>query len=101
MFGQTGDQRLAVIQPSLRGEFVARAGGANGHIPLQAARSLLTRFFSREHGWLIKGLEPAEDSTGHGEALHEVDVLHDMAPVLAEKLSAAGRSMRGLALKDV
>lgn len=101
MYGEKGKQRLAVLETALQDEFVSRLGSATGHIYLQAARSLLSHYFAREHGWLIKGLESGGDGSGHGEALHEVDVIHETVPHLAAKLAAVNIVKRGLELKEV
>lgn len=70
-----------------------------GHIGSRAVRFLVHNYFAKEHGWLIKGLEPHGNQENISE-VHDVSILQDKAPYLVESLLEAHRSDRGLSMAE-
>ena len=70
-----------------------------GHIGPRAVRYLVHNYFAKEHGWLIKGLEPHGHQTDVSQ-VYEVNILQDKAPGLVESLLETQRAGRGLTLQD-
>ncbi|CAK9024638.1 unnamed protein product [Durusdinium trenchii] len=68
-----------------------------GHINSRSVRYLVHNYFAKEHGWLIKGLEPHGHQDNVSE-VHEMTILQDKAPWLVESL--LDRKDRGLSLSD-
>jgi len=92
--------RLAGIEASIWQTFRALPKNSAGRLAPRAVRYLVHGYFAKEHGWLIKGLEPHGMQANVSE-VHEVGILQDQAPALVEALLEARRSDRGLALNDV
>jgi len=96
----SGAERLEKIEAKTWQSFQALPKNAEGRLAPPAVRYVVHGYFAREHGWLIKGLEP------HGMQLnisqiHEVNVLQDKAPLLVEGLLEARQADRGLSFNDV
>eukprot|EP00438_Fugacium_kawagutii_P002005 Skav208922 [mRNA] locus=scaffold787:114145:120874:+ [translate_table: standard] len=92
-------KQLDDIEQSIWQTYQSLPKNEAGHIGARAVRYLVHNYFAKEHGWLIKGLEPH----GHQENLsevHEVSILQDKAPLLVESLLEARRTDRGLSLTD-
>jgi len=70
-----------------------------GRLAPRGVRYLVHNYFAKEHGWLIKGLEPHGNQANVSE-MHEVSILQDRAPALVESLLEARRADHGLALAD-
>jgi len=97
---QTATRRISNIEASMWQTFQALPKNTAGRLAPPAVRYIVHGYFAREHGWLIKGLEP------HGMQLstsdvHDVDILQDKAPLLVENLLEAGQAGLGLAFNDV
>mmetsp|Transcript_72947 Transcript_72947/g.206970 ORF Transcript_72947/g.206970 Transcript_72947/m.206970 type:complete len:496 (+) Transcript_72947:3-1490(+) len=80
--------------------FMALPKSSSGRLAPRAVRHLVHSYFAKEHGWLIKGLNP------HGMQakmtdVHEVNVMQDKAPALVETLLEAQQAGNGLSLRDV
>jgi len=93
-------RRLQVIEASTWQTFQALPKNNVGRLAPPAVRYLVHGYFAKEHGWLIKGLEP------HGMQLnitemHDVNVLKDKAPLLVEGLLEARQADRGLSFNDI
>mmetsp|Transcript_58606 Transcript_58606/g.130923 ORF Transcript_58606/g.130923 Transcript_58606/m.130923 type:complete len:550 (+) Transcript_58606:95-1744(+) len=97
--GGAGSQQLEKIEGSIWQTYQALPKNEMGHIGPRAVRYLVHNYFAKEHGWLIKGLEPH----GHQAEIsqvHEVNILQDKAPMLVETLLEAQHKGRGLSLVD-
>ncbi|CAE7160100.1 unnamed protein product [Symbiodinium pilosum] len=90
---------LEKIEGSIWQTYQALPKNEFGHIGPRAVRYLVHNYFAKEHGWLIKGLEPHGHQTDVSE-VHEVNILQDKAPALVESLLESQRAGRGLALQD-
>jgi len=93
-------QRLATIEASTWQTFQALPKNTAGRLAPAAVRYVVHGYFAKEHGWLIKGLEPNAMQSDVAN-VHEVSVLQDKVPVLVERLLEARQADRGLALNDV
>lgn len=92
-------QRLAKIETSMWQTFQSLPKNAMGRIAPRGVRYMVHNYFAKEHGWLIKGLEPHGMQSNVSE-MHEVSILQDKAPALVEALLEARQSDRGLSLSD-
>uniref|UniRef100_A0A7S1M827 EF-hand domain-containing protein n=1 Tax=Alexandrium catenella TaxID=2925 RepID=A0A7S1M827_ALECA len=92
--------RLARIEASVWQTFQALPKNSAGRLAPRAVRYLVHGYFAREHGWLVKGLEPHGMQANMSE-VHEVGILRDRAPALVETLLEARQMDRGLSLDDV
>ena len=90
---------LEKIEASIWQTYQALPKNEFGHIGPRAVRYLVHNYFAKEHGWLIKGLEPHGHQADMSQ-VHEVNILQDKAPALVESLLEAQRRGRGLALQD-
>jgi len=103
-WGPEALQRLTAIKASILPAFSVqqRSDGSTpgtGHLHAAAVRAVVYGYFAREHGWLIKGLEPP--GTLHtGQELQDVVVLRK-APEFTEAISEIQRSGNGFTLGDV
>mmetsp|Transcript_106598 Transcript_106598/g.217452 ORF Transcript_106598/g.217452 Transcript_106598/m.217452 type:complete len:568 (+) Transcript_106598:81-1784(+) len=92
-------QRIAKIEASMWQTFQALPKNAMGRLAPRGVRYMVHNYFAKEHGWLIKGLEPHGMQSNVSE-VHEVSILQDKAPALVEALLEARQSGRGLSLGD-
>ena len=92
-------KQLEDIEKSIWQTYQSLPKNEAGHIGSRAVRYLVHNYFAKEHGWLIKGLEPHGHQDNMSE-VHEVSILQDKAPLLVESLLEARRSDRGLSLTD-
>ena len=111
--------RLLHVEESLRASYEAFPKDARGNVPPHQVLPALTRaYFSKEHGWLVRGLEsPGAPVIAPGEShqdarlpvtaggLYEVQILKDKAPELATALKDTALSpvavSAGLSLGDI
>mmetsp|Transcript_60319 Transcript_60319/g.166967 ORF Transcript_60319/g.166967 Transcript_60319/m.166967 type:complete len:580 (+) Transcript_60319:101-1840(+) len=98
--GGAAARQLARIEEGMWHTFQALPKNSMGRLAPRSVRHLVHGYFAKEHGWLIKGLEP------HGMQLnmtevHNVSILQDKAPALVEALLEARHSGHGLSLGDV
>lgn len=111
--------RLLHVEESLRASYEAFPKDARGNVPPHQVLPALARaYFSKEHGWLVRGLEsPGAPVIAPGEShqdarpsvtasgLYEVQILKDKAPELATALKDAALSpvavSAGLSLGDI
>mmetsp|Transcript_19970 Transcript_19970/g.28157 ORF Transcript_19970/g.28157 Transcript_19970/m.28157 type:complete len:546 (+) Transcript_19970:73-1710(+) len=91
--------KLEKIEQSIWQTYQSLPKNEFGHIGPRAVRYLVHNYFAKEHGWLIKGLEPHGHQADMSQ-VHEVNILQDKAPALVESLLEAQRKGRGLALAD-
>lgn len=92
--------RLASVEASIWQTYQALPKNTFGRLAPRAVRHIVHSYFAREHGWLIKGLEP-HGMRFHEAEMHDVNILQDKAPGFVESLLEARQSDRGLALEDV
>ena len=92
-------QQLEGIEQRIWQTYQSLPKNEAGHIGSRAVRYLVHNYFAKEHGWLIKGLEPHGHQDNMSE-VHEVSILQDKAPLLVESLLEARRTDRGLSLSD-
>jgi len=93
-------RRLADIEAITWQTFQALPKNSAGRLAPPAVRYIVHGYFAKEHGWLIKGLEP------HGmqadvTQVHDVSILQDRVPLLVEQLLEVRQGDRGLAHSDV
>jgi len=93
-------RRLTAIEAKTWRTYQALPKNSLGRLGPQAVRYLTHNYFAKEHGWLIKGLEPHGMRSDASE-VHESRVLQDKAPALVEALLEAKQGNRGLLLGDV
>jgi len=98
--GSVPHVQLASIEASLLHTFEALPKNDMGRLGPRAVRHIVYSYFAKEHGWIIKGLEPHGMSLNMSE-MHEVSVLQDKAPALVEAMLEARELGRGLILTDV
>lgn len=98
--GIWGAPKLSAMEASLAQTFWALPKNALGRLSPRGVRYLVHSYFAKEHGWLIKGLEP-HGNRGNVTELQDVSVLQDRAPALVEAALEARRSNQGLSLDDV
>jgi len=96
----SGTQRLARIEAKTWQSFQALPKNSAGRLAPPAVRHIVHGYFAREHGWLIKGLEPHGMQVNISE-VHDVNVLQDKAPLLVEGLLQARHADRGLSFNDI
>jgi len=103
VFGEanaTASRHVSSIEASLWRTFQALPKNSLGRLAPRAVRHIVHNYFSKEHGWLIKGLEP-HGMVANVTELQEAMVLQDKAPALVEALLEAQMANRGLSLSDV
>jgi len=94
-------ERLLAVEASVRPTYEAFPKSSLGRIPPSEIFPAIVRsYFLKEHGWLIKGLEPPHLAPRPTE-VHEALVLRESAPGLAEALRSAREAEQGLSLGDV
>lgn len=93
-------RQLAAVEASLWQTFQALPKNTAGRLAPRAVRYIVHNYFNKEHGWLIKGLEPHGMQENVSD-VHEVSILQDRAPAFVEALLEARQSERGLSLNDV
>jgi len=93
-------KRLAAIEASTWQTFQALPKNTAGRLAPPAVRYVVHGYFAREHGWLIKGLEPHGMQINVSE-VHDVSILQDKAPLLVENLLEARQADRGLSFNDI
>jgi hypothetical protein len=96
----TATRRLQAIETSTWQTFQALPKNSAGRLAPAAVRYMVHGYFAKEHGWLVKGLEPHGMQVNVSQ-VHDVSILQDKAPLLVEGLLEARQSDRGLALDDV
>lgn len=94
-------QRLAAIEKSIWQTFQALPKNSAGRLAPAAVRYIVHGYFAKEHGWLIKGLEPHGHAQTDVAEVHEISILQEKVPLLVEGLLEARQANRGLALSDV
>jgi hypothetical protein len=97
----SASKRLAAIQANIWQTFQALPKNAAGRLAPAAVRYIVHSYFAKEHGWLIKGLEPHGHVQTNVTQVHDINVLQDKVPVIVEHLLEARQVDRGLALSDV
>lgn len=95
-------ERLIEVEAGVRSTYEAFPKNDMGQIPPRGDifAAVVRNYFAREHGWVIKGLEPPHPDFKLTE-VHEAHVLHSQAPRLATALKYVYDSNRGLSLTDI
>jgi len=93
-------QQLSRIEASMWPTFQALPKNSLGRLVPRAVRYSVHNYFAKEHGWLLKGLEPHGMQLNTTE-MHGVNILQDKAPALVEALLEAKRADHGLSFEDV
>jgi len=96
--------RLFAVEASVRPAFEAFPKSALGQIPpVEAFAGIARSYFAKEHGWVLKGLEPYArlGPAQRPSAVPGTKVLRDRAPDVAAALEAIHTSGHGLSLSDV
>jgi hypothetical protein len=92
--------RRSAIEASSWQTFQALPKNEVGRLPPPAVRYIVHSYFAKEHGWLIKGLEPHGMQLNASE-VHDVSILQDKVPLLVENLLEARQANHGLVFDDV
>eukprot|EP00933_Yihiella_yeosuensis_P039065 TRINITY_DN32_c0_g1_i1.p1 TRINITY_DN32_c0_g1~~TRINITY_DN32_c0_g1_i1.p1 ORF type:complete len:570 (+),score=152.14 TRINITY_DN32_c0_g1_i1:101-1810(+) len=92
-------KQLAAIEASTWQTYQALPKNEFGRLGPRGVRYLVHNYFAKEHGWLIKGLEP-HGNQGNVSEVHDVSILQDKAPALVETLLEHQRADRGLSHSD-
>jgi len=101
LLGEVASQRLFAIEASVRPTYEAFPKNAMGQIPSHEIFAAIVRaYFLKEHGWLLKGLEPPS-MVPVVTAVPQAAVLREKAPKLAQALQSLLAADRGLSLSDV
>jgi len=99
--GNTAAARsIARIESKIAVSFQALRKNDIGRLAPLAVRYLVHNYFSKEHGWQIKGLEPQGMRMNVSE-VHDVGILQERSPAMVEAMTEAYRSDRGLDLADI
>merc|ERR1719238_399023 len=96
----TWSHRSEEIERKMWKTYQALPKNDNGRLDPKTVRYIVHNYFAKEHGWLIKGLEP-HGMLPNATELHDVAVLQDKAPAMVEALLEARQADRGLALEGV
>jgi len=96
-----GAKHLEAIEARIWQTYQALPKNDLGRLPPKGVRYLAHNYFAREHGWVIKGLEPLGHQDANVSAVHDLSVLQDKAPALVESLLEARRADHGLSLSDM
>lgn len=101
VLGDVAAERLFEVEESVRPTYEAFPKNALGQIPPREIFPAIVRnYFVKEHGWLIKGLEPPSMTPTLTE-VHDAQIIRDKAPVLADALKQVHDADKGLSLSDV
>lgn len=101
VLGEEEAWRLFAVEASIRPTYEAFPKNAAGRLPPQEIVPAIVRnYFAKEHGWLLRGLEPPSVRL-EATKVHEAAVLQARAPALAEALRVLHSSDRGFSLSDV
>lgn len=90
--------RLSLIEARLSHTYQALPKNSHGRLTTRALRHLVHAYFTKEHGWLIKGLE-AHTLRMSGTMVQEATILQDKVPELLEGLLEA-RRQQGISFSD-
>jgi len=93
-------ERLVKIETSLWQTFQSLPKNERGRLAPRSVRYIVHNYFSKEHGWLIKGLEP-HGSHVNATEVHELTVMQEKAPALVEAMLESRQRDSGLSLSDV
>jgi len=96
-----GAKHLETIEAHIWQTYQALPKNDLGRLPPKGVRYLAHNYFAREHGWVIKGLEPLGHQNANVSAVHDLSVLQEKAPALVESLLEARRADHGLSLSDM
>lgn len=95
------DHRLKFVETSIHADFSSRPEILGNKVPAEALRPLARTYFVKEHGWIMKGLEPAGMTPeGKFQELHEVPILRHGAPALAVWLGHQWKARHHFSLND-
>lgn len=97
---RSGSQKVELMERRLWPTFQALPRNEAGRLAPASVRYIVHDYFAREHGWLIKGLEPHGMQFNVSE-VHDVNILMDKAPAVVESLLEARQADRGLSFNDV
>jgi hypothetical protein len=92
--------RIAALEEALRPMYMVvpkEAGGSLGH---SVVRYVLHRFFVKQHGWFIRGLEPGSGSqnvSGNGT----LQQLQEWVPSYLQKFVEETKGDRGISLREL
>eukprot|EP00403_Amphidinium_massartii_P017629 CAMPEP_0178409464 /NCGR_PEP_ID=MMETSP0689_2-20121128/20476_1 /TAXON_ID=160604 /ORGANISM="Amphidinium massartii, Strain CS-259" /LENGTH=563 /DNA_ID=CAMNT_0020030607 /DNA_START=82 /DNA_END=1773 /DNA_ORIENTATION=- len=97
--GAAANKLLDKIEKAMWHTFQAMPKNDAGRIQQRAVRYMVHNYFARQHGWLLKGLEP--ETLGKEDAhMHEVNVLQEKAPALVQALFEARGRDHGFSFSD-
>jgi len=91
---------LSAIEASIRHAYDSLPKTSQGRLAPHGVRHVVHSYFSKTHGWRLKGLEASEFAPNMGD-VSEAGILKDKAPVLVRALLDAGQSGFGVSLSEV
>merc|ERR1719262_1286797 len=97
-FDVLGDdkERIAAVRTTIAQTYAAIPKSVTGLVPVRDVMPEIVRgYFAKEHGWLIRGLEPLGLMDQVTE-VHEANLLKEKAPELAKALQEARTADLGL-----
>jgi len=94
-------RRLFEVEKTVRATYEAFPKNSRGQLPPSEIFPAIVRgYFRKEHGWLLKGLEPP-GLVPEATRVHQALLLREDAPALATALQELHDADQGLALSDV
>eukprot|EP00929_Paragymnodinium_shiwhaense_P068960 TRINITY_DN3478_c0_g2_i2.p1 TRINITY_DN3478_c0_g2~~TRINITY_DN3478_c0_g2_i2.p1 ORF type:complete len:567 (-),score=155.55 TRINITY_DN3478_c0_g2_i2:97-1797(-) len=96
----TDGERIAAIEASVWRTFQSLPKNDLGRLAPRSVRYLVHNYFSKEHGWLLEGLESNAIQASASE-MHSANILQEKAPLLVEALLEDRAHGRGLNFEDI
>eukprot|EP00929_Paragymnodinium_shiwhaense_P068956 TRINITY_DN3478_c0_g1_i1.p1 TRINITY_DN3478_c0_g1~~TRINITY_DN3478_c0_g1_i1.p1 ORF type:complete len:566 (-),score=156.69 TRINITY_DN3478_c0_g1_i1:79-1776(-) len=93
-------ERVASIEASVWRTFQSLPKNELGRLAPRSVRYLVHNYFSKEHGWLLEGLESSAIQASESE-MQSASILQEKAPLLVEALLEDRAHGRGLTFEDV
>lgn len=101
ILGSTPASHLFNVEAGVRQTFEAFPKNSLGQVPVKGIFPAIIRsYFAKEHGWVVKGLEPPSMVPYITEAADAL-ILKEKTPALVEALREAQKTNHGLSLSDV
>eukprot|EP00403_Amphidinium_massartii_P015424 CAMPEP_0178411492 /NCGR_PEP_ID=MMETSP0689_2-20121128/21521_1 /TAXON_ID=160604 /ORGANISM="Amphidinium massartii, Strain CS-259" /LENGTH=554 /DNA_ID=CAMNT_0020032697 /DNA_START=58 /DNA_END=1722 /DNA_ORIENTATION=- len=99
--GAAVNKLMSKIEEIMFHTFQAMPKTEGGRVSERVVRYMAHNYFAREHGWLLKGLEPVKTAGADNGEIHEVSVLQEKAPALVQALFEARGRDHGFSFDDV
>jgi len=100
--GELLARRFESVEAAVQPDFDVSPENAMGRLSLVGVRPIARGYFAKEHGWVMKGLEPVGLAPpGVALELHEIPILRQGIPKLAQLLHVVQTLRHGLSLGDM